>query len=225
MKKTLFIIVSIFILASVSSAKQNDTLEKVIDNIQNKYESIETFHADFVQEAEVKVLETVERAHGEVWFKKPGNMRWDYHRPTKDKIVSNGDTIWYYNEAEKQVVESSYDNLKGESNSTTLLSGLANIKELFNYKFATIENKKPETNDLIELSPKDSSEEGTFDQIIISVNKSNSLVDKIYLYDPFGNLTTISLRNFELNKTIKKSVFHFKPPRGSEVVKIPDSRK
>jgi len=217
-------------LVSAVNAKENTGIDNVVDQIQKKYEKINEFHATFVQEAEVRSLDTVEKANGEVWFKKPGMMRWNYYKPTKDEIVSDGKTIWYYNEQEKQVMRSSLAKLNQDSNSTTLLTGLGKIKELFNARFSSedgIENS-PESY-LIELTPKDNNSDknsdnnNAYNKIIISVDKNNTLVNTIYLFDPFGNKTKITLNDLKLNDKIKDSVFNFKAPKGTEVVDMPSS--
>lgn len=220
-RKIAIIFTLIFGIAVTASAKQQEDINEVVDRIQKKYEKIDKFYADFDQEAEVRALDTVEKASGKVWFKKPGKMRWDYKRPTNDQIVSDGKTIWYYNEQEKQVMKSSLEKLNEESNSTTLISGLGKVKELFNASYASensIQNS-PESY-LIELTPKesDSGNEEPYNRIIISVDKDDTLVREIYLFDPFGNKTKITLNNFRINKDISDSVFKFSPPNGAEVV-------
>ena len=104
-------------------------IESVVGKVQQNYEKISSYHADFTQEAEVKALNTVQKANGEVWFKKPGMMRWNYYKPNKDEIVSDGNSIWYYSQDENQVIESPLANMSNSDSSTTLLSGLGNIKK------------------------------------------------------------------------------------------------
>lgn len=213
-----------FVCISPVQAKQTEDISEVVDKIQKKYEKIDEFHAEFDQEAEVKALDTVEKASGKVWFKKPGKMRWNYSNPNNDEIVSDGKTIWYYNEQEKQVMKSSLEKLNRETNSTTLISGLGKIKEIFHAKYAARDDisTSPESY-LIELTPKENDKESEepYNKIIIAVNKQNTLVDRIYLFDPFGNKTKITLNNFSINKNISDSVFKFSPPKGAEVIDMP----
>ena len=218
------LILAILILGQNALSKQGDEINKIVDNIQKKYESINDFHADFVQEAEVRALKKTQKAFGEVWFKKPGKMRWNYYSPSKDTIVSNGTTLWYYSEQENQVLQSTLSDISGDTTSTTLLSGLGKIKELFNVKFVDDKGLNIKNGYLLELIPKDVEEDEIKNKVIINVNKSSSLVDTIYLFDPFGNQTKISLLKTEINKKISDSIFKFKPPKGAEVVKLPAQR-
>ena len=225
MRKILSYSVILLIFSVLNSySLQNENLETIVNKIQKKYDSISDFHAQFVQEAEVKALKTVQKAYGEVWFKKPGKMRWNYYKPTKDTIVSDGKTLWYYNQEEKQAMESSLDRLSGDSSSTTLLSGLGKIKELYNVNLITDKALNQKNSYLLELTSKDQKDSDSNNRVIINVNKNTTLVDIIYLYDPFGNQTKITLDNLEINKKISDKNFKFKPPKGTEIVKIPSTK-
>ncbi|MBI4228288.1 MAG: outer membrane lipoprotein chaperone LolA [Deltaproteobacteria bacterium] len=220
MRIVIFVLVSTLIL-SVSHvlAKENENLDHVLNRIQEKYEKINDFSSKFTQEATVKALNKVQRAQGEVWFKKPGKMRWNYLRPTKDEIVSDGITIWFYNEEEKQVIESPLSEVIDTPTTTTLISGLGNLKNLFDARFSKSHSTGDNNAYLIDLSPRDNSEE--FNSVTIAVDKDSLLVNTIYLYDPFGNLTTVKLNNIEINNGIPDSLFIFKAPKGAETTKVP----
>jgi outer membrane lipoprotein-sorting protein len=47
------------------------------------------------------------------------------------------------------------------------------------------------------------------------------MVNKIFLYDPLGNLTTVKLADIKTNNGVSDSLFEFKTPEGAEVVKPP----
>ena len=220
MRIVIFVLVSTLIL-SVSHvlAKENENLDNVLNRIQEKYEKINDFSSKFTQEATVKALNKVQRAQGEVWFKKPGKMRWNYLRPTKDEIVSDGITIWFYNEEEKQVIESPLSEVIDTPTTTTLISGLGNLKNLFDARFSKSHSTGDNNAYLIDLSPRDNSEE--FNSVTVAVDKDSLLVNTIYLYDPFGNLTTVKLNNIKINNGIPDSLFIFKAPKGAETTKVP----
>lgn len=221
MKKVIIVVLGMFLFTTAAFSQQSDDLDTVVDKIQNKYEKIKDFHADFTQEANVKALNKVQKAEGEVWFKKPGMMRWNYYEPAKDEIVSDGKTLWYYNEEEKQVIQSSLNQVSETETTTTLLSGLGNIKELFKASFS--ESKEFETNGnyLIDLQPKE--DEENYNKVTVSVDKDSMIVNTIYLYDPFGNLTKVTLEDIELDGGVSDSLFSFKVPEGVEVIKPPTS--
>ncbi len=215
-----FFILAFFILISVTvSAVEVRQLDEIVAGIQANYEKVEDFHAKFTQEATVRALNKVQKADGEVWFKKPGKMRWNYYRPAKDEIVSDGITLWFYNYEEKQAIRSPLDKVMDTPTTTTFLSGLGNIKEQFNAKFSSEKQFDDNGNYLIDLMPKGKGEE--YNMVTIAVDKKGMIVKDIFLYDPFGNLTKVSLKGIEINKGVPDSLFKFKVPKGTEVIKAP----
>jgi len=213
---TLLLILLLYSIQGFSDEQYN--LDSVVDGVQKKYEQIDNFHAAFTQEAEVKALKKVQRADGEVWFKKPGKMRWNYNTPNKDQIVSDGKTLWFYDEEEQQVIETPLNQVSETESTTTLLSGLGNIKELFNASFSEPGDINPNGGYLVDLVPKGDEE---YNKVTISVDKKDMMVNTIYLYDPFGNLTTVKLADIKIDGGVSDTLFDFKAPSGVEVVKPP----
>ncbi len=221
MSKTLVFALIFIISAAECFSAQNENLDSVVDKIQSKYEHIEDFHADFIQEANVKALNRVQKAEGEVWFKKPGMMRWNYYEPSKDEIVSDGQTMWFYNEEEKQVIQSPLSQVSDSGTTTTLLSGLGKIKELFKASFSNSKEFETNGNYFIDLQPKEDEED--FNKVTVSVDKASMIVNAMYLYDPYGNLTKVTLNNIQIDKGVSDTLFNFKVPDGVEVIKPPTS--
>lgn len=226
MRRISIIFTFIFFLLSPSvvvwgQGEPDKKLEEIVDEVQSKYEKIGDFHSKFTQEATVKALNKVQKAQGEVWFKKPGKMRWNYYRPAKDQIVSDGNTIWLYNSDEKQVVRSPLEKVVDVPTTNTFLSGLGNLKEQFNAQFSEPKSVDENGNYLIILTPKKSDEQ--YDKVTIAVDRKTMVVKDIYLYDPFGNVTKVKLENMEVNKGVPDSLFKFKVPKGTEVIEAPNS--
>ena len=219
--RKILILLTILSIPFALNAKENSDLESVLDQIQNKYESIDDFHSKFIQEATVRALDKIQKADGEVWFKKPGKMRWNYIRPNKDEIVSDGKTFWIYNQEENQVLESSLDEVMDKPTTTTLLSGLGELKKLFRGQFSNTNTFNENNSYIIDLFPKHDTEE--YNKFTIAVDKNTSIVKTIYLFDPFGNLTKIRLIDIEINKGIPDKLFKFEIPKGTEVTRVPSS--
>jgi len=221
LKKFLYLLITVFLFSAHVNYSQADELETVVDGIQNNYEEITDFHADFTQEATVKALDKVQKADGEVWFKKPGKMRWNYYTPVKDEIVSDGKTLWFYNVEEKQVIESPLAQVSETETTTTLLSGLGNIKKLFDASFSESGKSDKNGNYMVDLKPKTGEED--YNKVTVAVDKDSMIVNTIYLYDPFGNLTKITLNDIEIDKGVSDSLFSFVVPSGVEVVRPPSA--
>ena len=54
------------------------TLTEIVVRLQTRYQETQGFQADFVQEVESATLGYRLTSEGQVFFKKPGRMRWDF---------------------------------------------------------------------------------------------------------------------------------------------------
>jgi outer membrane lipoprotein carrier protein len=224
LRKIILILVVLFAVQNTAIGEDKN-LNSILDQVQSTYERINDFHAKFTQEATIRSLNQVQRADGEVWLKKPGKMRWNYYRPNKEEIVSDGSKIWFYNQEEKQVVESSLIEVMDTPTTTTLLSGLGNIKEQFNARFSDSAFADQDGSYLVDLLPRGNSAEEEYNKVTIAVDRKSMLVNTIYLYDPFGNLTKVNLHDIKINKGVSDSLFNFKVPKGVELIKAPSVKQ
>ena len=104
---------------------------EVLTEIQNRYESTNDFEANFVQEYIGKVMKKPQKGEGKVYFKKKGMMRWDYRVPNQ-KLISNGQTLWYYQPEENQVFVSDMSKVVKEKTPLAFLAGEGNLSRDFN---------------------------------------------------------------------------------------------
>ncbi len=118
--------------AELSSAEAQDLLGKV----QSTYASIETLHGGFRQDSYVAALDEQESSSGEMWFGKPGKMRWVYAKPRPQTVVINGGTLWLYQPENRQVVIDDIGNVLLSSLPVSFMMGLGNLSRDFDLKGA-----------------------------------------------------------------------------------------
>src|SRR5438067_1869730 len=87
--------------ASLAASPSTEQTGPLVAKIQKFYDSSRDLHARFDQ-----VLESgmggKKKASGEVWLKKPGKMRWDYVKPERKLMLSDGQTLWVYEPEDEQ---------------------------------------------------------------------------------------------------------------------------
>ena len=90
--------------ASAASQAQPARLElpAVVARVQSRYDQAKDFQAHFTQTYSRSVVGRVSVSAGQVHFKKPGRMRWDYDKPEARMFLSNGQFLWLYEPEEKQ---------------------------------------------------------------------------------------------------------------------------
>lgn len=208
-KSIILLAVIAFFLPALSFAQ--DDAATVVSKLQSKYESITSIRADFTQEVSSKGMPAM-KSEGKVWLKKPGKMRWEYKKPAKDLIVSDGRTIWLYQPDLNQVIERPAF-LSASSMATDFLSGIGNIEKEFDVKLAALES----ANHVLILTPKQ--EQTSLKKLILEVGKENSIVEKTTITDHFGNQTAVTFTNIKLNASMKDSLFKYTPPKDAAIVR------
>ncbi len=84
-------------------AQDADALARAL---QQRYQTITDFSADFVHTYRGGVLRTQTRERGTVKIKKPGKMRWVYTAPEPKEFVSDGVKIYSHIPQDRQVLVS-----------------------------------------------------------------------------------------------------------------------
>ncbi len=189
----------------------------VLAEIQNRYENTNDFHARFVQEYIGKVMRQPQKGEGEVYFKKKGMMRWDYRVPNQ-KFISNGQTVWYYQPDEKQVLVYELSKLVKEKTPLAFLAGEGNLSRDFELGNFNEGSGPKDENYVVELVPKEPN--AGLSKLILSVGKKTFYVNQADVVDGLGNVTRTRFTDIKTNLGLQNSFFNFSIPPGVEVMKV-----
>ena len=201
MKKIFYLSTLILILFTCIFAQNNSN--KLLENIQDKYNSISSFTADFSQ-----YFGNNKRNSGKFFFKKNNNIRLDTKSST---IVSNGSTNWNYNKKQNKVIISNYDDSDA--------SMFSFDKIINDFPAKSIVNQSNENgNKVLIITPKNGSDLN-FNQAKLWINNDN-LIKKIEIKEKNNSLMTIDLSNYMLNQDLADSQFSFSPPEGTKVIDL-----
>ena len=184
--------------------------QQTLDAIQQKYENILTFEANFTQRSYVKMMDKTLETKGKVQIKKPGMMKWTYGLPDTQVLISNGKILWHYVSDENQVTKVPLENIYSSNTPALFLAGQEKLTQIFN-----IENIN--TNPLsITLSPKQ--EDQSLKRLQLFADKKNFQITGSTVYDKLGNKTEIRFSNIKTNIDIPKRTFQFQAPPNTEVL-------
>jgi outer membrane lipoprotein carrier protein len=210
----LFFILSIFMHATLAQPSATDTARA----LQEKYDRVKDFTADFTHVYEGGVLKKKASETGTVQILKPGKMRWDYSAPDKKEFVSDGHKIYSYVPADKQVIVSSLPSDDKATTAVLFLAGKGNLTRDFNVSYA--DNAAPDTIAL-RLDPRQ--KQGDYDWLVIVVDRHSMQIRSLTAADQQGGRSTFTFTNYRENTGISDKVFEFKIPRGADVI-YTDSR-
>ncbi len=233
MKKSIFIVIMLLSFSISHAQQQKISVLSVVAGIQKFYDIAYGISAIFVQEATIKNLNKVQVSKGEVYFKKPGKMAWIYQEPTKQKIISDGLTLWMYMPESKQVIKNRTNQAFATETPQNFLSGFGDINRDFIVNFVPpiFDDQR---NVLLEFIPRNPQYNWT--KIYVTAKPIQYGGETIYqviqttLYDRFGNINKITFYNlnvYEKNDAYKipDSHFHFTPPADVQVIEPPATLK
>lgn len=170
---------------------------------------LQTLRAEFAQQVLDPQGELRERADGTLTLQKPGRFRWDYREPAGQLLVSDGKTLWLYDEELEQVTVRAVS----DSLSTTpamLLAGQGRVGDSFKVEdLGTADGLE-----LVGLVPL----RGDTDFRGVRLGLRGGELARMELVDRLGQTTVIDFTGIERNPVLPAGFFTFEPPAGVDVV-------
>lgn len=194
-------------------AGPSSTAGQFAARVQQRYDTIRDFEADFVQAYEGGVLRTKTTERGTVAIKRPGRMRWVYTKPERKEFVSDGNRVYSYLPADKQVIVSPMP-----SDTTTpalFLTGKGHLVRDFNATFTQLPGTRPGVTAL-KLVPKRADPD--VESLILVVDSNTLQLRQLVASDKQGGRSTFSFSKMKENLGLSDKIFEFRIPRGVDVV-------
>ncbi|MFZ0452802.1 MAG: outer-membrane lipoprotein carrier protein LolA [Ignavibacteriaceae bacterium] len=192
------IFIILFFFPFISAQNGNLLLKK----IQDKYSSISSFSADFIQYSP-----NSKKLYGKFFYKKENNIKIETGSST---IVSNGSTNWNYNKKQNKVIITGYDDSDASMFSFN--------KMIFDFPSRSKVETDENDNNVLMLIP-DENSDLNFAQAKFWINRDD-LIKKIEITGKDNSHITIELSNYKLNQIFSDSQFSFTPPEGSKVIDL-----
>lgn len=187
--------------------------------LQQKYDRVRDFAADFTHTYEGGVLKRKSAERGAVQIKKPGRMRWEYTAPEKKTFVADGTNIYSYVPADKQVIVSDVPAADEATTAVLFLAGKGNLLRDFNVSYA--ETTIPGAVAL-RLDPR--RKERDYDWLIVTIDPATYQIRALTAADQQGGRSTFAFTNYRENTGVADNVFAFKIPRGADVIRAGTAR-
>ncbi len=203
-------------LCGVSPASASDAQEeaRVIDGLQKSYDSAVDFVTDFRQETELKTLARSLKAHGKLYFKRPGRMLWRYDEPKAQFVLADGKNLYYYQPEQGQVLKSPLKSAFRSDIPLSFLLGIGNLKKEFKVSLKGLEQGLY----MLRLEPR--GELGGFGEILLGVDAESFDIRSSRIRDAAGNVTMIRFAAMRKGTGLKDSLFRLQLPDGVDVVEL-----
>ena len=181
--------------------------------LQQKYNGISTFSADFTHQHEGGPLRRKLVEQGSLQVKKPGRMRWDYKSPEKKLFVSDGASIYFHDIANNQVTVTQMPQGDEVSSAALFLLGKGNLVGDFTPSMGT--DGAADTY-VLRLVPK--REQADYDWLELTVDRKTLQLRGLTAAEKQGGRSTFAFSNFKENVDLADKTFVFRIPPGAEVI-------
>ena len=185
---------------------ENNSLDVFLDGL-------ETFSADFEQTLLDSSGEALESTKGAVRLRRPGMFYWEYHEPYTQKIISDGKSLWVYEEDLEQVTISDVPDTIHDT-PALIFSGDDNFAD--HYAIKELEKDAEFTSLLLTPWDPESQYEGLY--LAFYDNELSGMM----VFDALGQTLAIKFSNAQRNPPLKGELFRFTPADGIDVI---DARK
>lgn len=194
--------------ASLLAEEINSKLDQYLDGLK-------TFSAAFEQTLFDERGDELEKSVGVVYMRSPGMFHWAYWEPYAQTIISDGVTLWIYDEDLEQVIIKDVA-ASLEDSPAAILAGEIDIDE----HFLVIDMGKLQGTDWLELTPRDINSQ--YDSIRLGF--VDGQLDKMLLFNNLGQKHLITFLDKKRNMSLDLELFTFTPPAGVDVIDSRESR-
>jgi outer membrane lipoprotein carrier protein len=198
-----------------SVAARTAAPEEMARRVQARLDATKDFTAAVDQELVVASAGRTLHATGTVAFKRPGKMRWTLAGGTKQVIVADGTTLWFYQPDEEQVLKAPFRAAFRSSTPISFLTGVGRLSEDFD---VTVES---EDSSAIHLALHPRRGEGELGRLQITVDPHTYDIVAAEIVDPVGNTTRLRFSALRRNTGLDDAQFRFDVPPGVDVIEAP----
>jgi len=197
---------TLFILFWVSSV----ALADLATDLENKYNGIKTWSADFDQVTYVEMLKQTLSKKGKIWVARPNQLRIEYKTKPNKIYASNGKKLWIYKDDEKTAWQFNKPKKVISKEAWSFLGGLKDLSVIFDILpdldepkgHLKIKNKRLKKLFLI---PKNTN--AAVLKITLGIDSKDMTVKEAVLFNSSGNVTHYVFKNIAFDNVLNPELF------------------
>jgi len=209
--------VGVVVAAAQHGQRQNidpPEVHQLAQAVDDHYNHLRSLEADFTEIYRGEGAERVES--GTLWLKKPRKMRWEYRSPKEKLFISDGQAVWFYLPAERQLRRTTLRKLDDLRSPLAFLLGKTKLeKELRGLSKIVDQSPRGAGNTLLRGVPQAMGDQVS--EVQLEITPSNRIV-RIVLLEADGATTEFRFEGWKENPELNDSRFQFTPPPGVETV-------
>jgi len=203
--------------------------------LEARYRSAVTTEATFLERyTESGRLLRVEA--GQVYFRRPGKMRWEYASPEKNLFLVDGKTAWFYVPEDHTATRVPAKRSTDWRTPLALLAGEMKVSRVCSHVEVSLVEKAVNPGDIVlacrlrgEAKPKaanpsapgqrDAANEAAKDtSVFLEIAANSGDLLRVLVRDQGGVSLDFRFTNWQFNSTVAASAFEFHPPAGVAIL-------
>ncbi len=177
--------------------------------------------ADFIQTVTSPAKEgqspRARTSSGSFEFQRPNRFRFNYKKPFEQTIVADGQTLWLHDVDLNQVTARKQSQALGSS-PAALIAAAADLRAL-QADFHLVSAPDKDGLQWVVATPK--AKDGQLQNVRIGFKSGDKAAElaALEILDSFGQLSRMVFSQTEVNPTLAKTTFQFKPPAGADLIR------
>ena len=202
------------LFVAITISAQAEDIHQLARAVDDHYNHLRSLQSDFTEIYRGDGPERVES--GTLWLKKPRKMRWEYRSPKEKLFISDGQDVWFYLPAERQLRKTALRKLDDMRSPVAFLLGKTKLEnELQGLSKAVDQSPLEAGNTLLRGVPQAMA--GQVSEVQLEITPSGQIV-RIVLMEADGATTEFRFAGWKENVEMSDDSFSFTPPRGVETV-------
>jgi outer membrane lipoprotein carrier protein len=200
--------------ATPGAGAASPEVRSLVDRMQAFYEKTQDFSAKFTQRYTYASFNRTQTSSGEVLFRKPGFMRWDYQAPAPKTFVLAQDRVLALDPAAMTLTKTTLG-ANQLSSSVTFLFGKGKLLDEFSIRLVPCSKCNGRLLELTPLRP-----DPRFQRILLEVDPKSAQVLVSTVVDPDESENRIEFLELKPNVGIAEARFKLEVPPGTQIVDL-----
>ena len=207
--------------ASASPAQQSSELTKSYARLlEQHYRQPRTLQAVFLE----RYIEGQRQARiesGTVYFRRPGQMRWEYDSPEKKLFLVDGKTTWFYVPYDHTVTKAPVKESSDWRTPLALLTGKAELSRLCDRLELVNQSGIPSGHAVLRCLPKEAkslSSANDYTEVFLELDTSSGELARIEIRQPGAIELEYRFGNWQTGIPLAGDLFRFQVPAAVAIV-------
>jgi outer membrane lipoprotein carrier protein len=203
----------LLLTAAMSAAAAERSVDEILAGVEARYKG-PGFSARFFQESTLKAMDITDTAEGTILIKRPDMMRWEYEKPDRQLIVTDGDVLWIYRPEDRQVMIGDAPEYFGGGKGAGFLSDIRSVRE----NFVVVPGESVAAHHVLKLLPKE--DKYNVESIRLFIARDRFEIVRVVTENRFGDETRLTFSDLTFGLDPKESLFRFEVPAGTDVLQL-----